>query len=240
MFRERYFAAFIAISALPCTPAPAQESITFESGKDEGPGWTSLATTYVDLGGRSNKSLPRVSRLKCYGEGPNFAFAMDGSANLTMFSLSFLGEPGSDGEQDEITRGGDHLWLFIDGERWEFARIAKKWLFKNVQYPTLANEIVLPVWHGHSAVRRSAAEPWISLQLIAHRLISARHLSWGFKSRDWTVQDKTQPENDLPHGWQTKRYEIDAGSIRSSFNWCARHVSADEAYMLPANVGYPR
>lgn len=237
MSRVCYLVACIAGFTLWGTHAHARNSITFESARAQGPGWTSKATTDVDLGDTSEKRLPRVSGVECYSEGPEFALVMDGATDLTMFQLQFLGKRESDGERDQITLLGDHLWLFIDGERWEYANIpARSFAFKNVEYPPPTSDIVIGVWRGHQAVRRNDTEPWINLKLIYHRLIFAKQVRWSFKSRDWTVVDRTISGNDLPSGWKSKRYDIDIRGLRGAFNWCARHVSADEAYILPEDV----
>lgn len=241
MSKVRQLVAYIAVFALAGTHAHAQTSTTFESANAQGPGWTSKATTNVDLGDIVEKRPPRVSGVDCYGEGPAFEFRMDGTTDLTMLQLQFLGDPDSDGERDQITLIGDHLWLFIDNERWEYANIpVRSPVFKNVAYPPQSSDIVLSVWRGYQAVRRSEAEPWINLKLIYHRLIFAKKVRWGFKSRDWTVVDKSIADNDMPSGWQSKRYEIDIHGLRGAFDWCARHVSADDAYVLPEGIDIHR
>lgn len=230
IFRLCHSAVCIAGFALSGSHAHARTPISFESGNAHGPAWTTKATTDVD---RSGNGPPRVSGVRCFGEGPEFKFEMDGTTDLITFGLEFPGKPDSDDGQTQITLLGDHLWLFIDGERWEYANIpVRSFVFKNVAYAP-PSDIQIMDWRGYQAVRRNEAEPWIHLKLIFHRLISAKQVRWGFKSRDWTVVDRTIPDNGLPSDWQSKRYDIDTHGLRDAFDWCARHVSGDEAYILP-------
>jgi hypothetical protein len=66
--------------------------------------------------------------------------------------------------------------------------------------------------------------------------MDAKKLEWGFKSRDWTVIDRTIPENQLPEGWQHKRYKINNSGLAKAVSWCAERVASEKAYVLPDRI----
>lgn len=201
------------------------------------PTWVLTATSKVDWGESPTETPPTVSSVNCRGENQQFDFSMNTSREVDWLRIRFLGNTDKDGERDEITLLGDHLFLYIDGERWEYANIpTHSTKFSNVHYPQPESDIILPVWRGYQAVRKTDDQPWLNLKLLYHRLITARQIEWSFKSRDWTVVHKKNVENHLPKGWQNTRYKIDNEGLRTSIFWCAGQVSSDDAYILPARM----
>lgn len=199
------------------------------------PAWALTATTSVNW--PFDTRYPTVARVDCTGESRQFAFNMSNGGAVNWLRVKLLGKADKDGEQEEITLLGDRVWIYIDGERWEYANIpAHSTEFSNIRYPPPESDIILPVWRGYQAVRQAEDEPWINLSLIYHRLITARQIEWSFKSRDWAVVDKESVENQLPKNWGKTRYKIDNDGLRYAISWCARQVSSEDAYILPTRI----
>lgn len=198
--------------------------------------WELKASTTVGWSqGQDGRWQPSVSAVECRGEAPHAGFSIDGAGNLGALRLNFLGPADADGDRNDITLLGDRLWLFIDGERWEFAHIPARRLFANIHYP-MRDGAILPVWTGHRAVRAAEGLPWINFSRLYERLLAADTVEWGFKSRDWTAVDGAIPENRLPEGWETVRYVVDLGGLRDATAWCAEQVGSDAAYVFPGAI----
>ncbi len=232
-------AGFVAISASTTAAAtgtaiaiavPAAEDSSFDFDELRTPDWTITATTKLYW----RQGIPEVESVECYGESPYFRFTMDGTGDLSFLRINFLRDPLEDTAE---TAGGDHLWLYIDGERWEYANIpVHSGHLSNVDYPPPEQTEIVLVWNGHQAVRRGEGEPWINLRLMYRRLMDAKKLEWGFKSRDWRVIDRTIAQNQLPAGWQHKRYRINNSGLAEAVSWCAARVASERAYVLPDRI----
>lgn len=197
--------------------------------------WSLRAETEIMWAEEQSKKFPRIEEVNCYGQSPDADFSMNSSAAVDLM-LRFRG-PDEDGGLGEITATGDHLWLYVDGERWEYANIERRPSeLLNVEYPVYnrEEEIIIPVWRGFQAVRKSPKDPWTNFDLIQGKLLSAKKLAWGFKSRDWNVVNREL--NELPNGWQNARYLIDSTHWREVTDWCSRQVASEEARTLPADL----
>ena len=183
-----------------------------------------------------------TERVECQGTSPDIDFRLDGSGRIESLRFRFLGLPDQDGERNESTLLGDRLWLLVDDERWEFANVLSTSRFSNVPDAVTSDEqtedeqIVVMPWRGHQAVRKNGTGPWLHISRLYERVIAARTLNWGFKSRDWTVVDKSIEENALPVTWKTRRYAIERAGLPEAINWCAELVRSELAYVLPAEL----
>jgi len=223
--------AFISSVAFasPNEPRDSFDYATAKIGK-----WELSATTEVNWPDYGSELT--VKNINCHGENGEITFDVDRSGGLRL-SVRFLGFADKNGNRDEITLLGDRLWLYIDGERWEFANIpARGSRFSNVEYPPPSSDDILPIWTGFQGVRKIETDPWRKFDSVIERMISARTVQWSFKSRDWKVVDSKGPGNRLPRDWNRTRYPVDNARLAEAVNWCARQVSSDAAYILPANL----
>jgi len=215
--------------------ADAQDRFDIAVKRD--PAWTLAATTYVDWVAASEASYPKVASVECTGESAQFSFRMNSSGALESLHTRLLGEADEDGDREEITRLGDRIWLYIDGERWEYAQIpSHSDEFSNISYPPPETSIIIGLWHGFRAVRKSDDQPWINFDLLNHRLMTAKQIEWQFKSRNWADLENEDVDRELGPSWQTTRYRIDNEGLNDAIMWCARQVSSESAYILPDEV----
>jgi hypothetical protein len=222
----------LSTSRLSAQTPPRQ----FDFAKTSIGGWSVRAETQIFWNNDQGKPLPRVKDINCYGQSRGADLSVNSAAVLDL-RIRFLGPSEEDDDLAEIALLGDHLWLYIDGQRWEFAHIAQRPSeLLNVSYPTYnrEEEIIIPVWRGFQAVRKSANDPWANFDAIQSRLFSAKKLAWGFKSRDWATLSRE--DNELPKGWQNTRYPIDNTHWREVADWCTRQVGSEEARKLPADL----
>lgn len=229
--------ALVAACAFASAPAPlaadAFEDSRFIFAEHSTPEWDLRATTSVNWRGNIDGPWTEASSVECFGESPQASFKVDGTGDLAWIHIKFLSDPDSDGERKHITSLADHLWLFIDGERWEYANISTRPRgFSNVEYPDHDVDIIA-VWAGYQAVRKGEGQPWINFRLLYDRLLKARKVQWAFKSRDWELVDKDNPESQLPRDWRSRRYLVDRKGLTDAFFWCARQVSSESAHVLP-------
>lgn len=197
--------------------------------------WSLRAETQILWRVDQGNMLPRVEDVNCFGQSADADLSVTADTQLDFF-IRFRG-PSQDGDLGEITATGDHLWLYIDGERWEYANIElRPSKLLNLKYPVSNrdDEIITLVWRGHQAVRKSTKDPWTNFDLIQGKLLSARKIAWGFKSRDWTVVDRDL--NELPKGWQTARYPINNAHWQDVVDWCTGQVASDSARILPIDL----
>ncbi|MBL0925002.1 MAG: hypothetical protein IBJ12_11130 [Sphingomonadaceae bacterium] len=227
------FALFIACQA---SQLAAQTPPTdFDFAKAKIGDWSVKAETEVLWSIDQGKLLPRVENVNCYGQSADADLSLNSAMQLNLF-IRFRG-PGEDGDIGEITLIGDHLWLYVDGERWEFANIERRpSALLNVSYPVNndKDQIIIPVWRGFQAVRKTTKDSWKNFDLIQDKLLSAKKLAWSFKSRDWAVVNREL--NELPKGWETSRYPIDNTHWRAVNEWCSRQIASDSARTLPTDL----
>ncbi|MCW4462074.1 hypothetical protein OK349_10180 [Sphingomonas sp. BT-65] len=215
-----------------------QRPDSFDFATERSNGWDLKATTQVNW--RQPGGLPTVTQIGCRGESPQFSFEMDSAGTLTSLRISFLGSPDEDGEREQITLLGDRLWLYIDGERWEYANIPlPSRQFSNLPYPESKPGEIILIWRGHQAVRRTESEPWRHVSRLYERLIAARKIAWSFKSRNWKDVDSSVPENRLPEGWNRVRYPVDNRGLGDAVTWCERQVASKAAFVLPDTLKAP-
>jgi hypothetical protein len=227
------FALFVSAqdSQLVAQPFPRE----FDFAKTKIGDWTVRAETQISWSDEKGKQLPRVEDVNCYGQSDDAVLSVNAAAKLDVI-LHFRG-PDDDGELADITATGDHLWLYIDGERWEYANLPRRSdELLNVNYPAYEqnDEIIIPVWRGFQAVRKSTDDPWTNFDTIVGKVLSAKKLAWGFKSRDWAVVNREH--NELPKGWQKARYVINNAYWQEVANWCSRQVASDTARTLPIDL----
>ena len=237
----RLVAFFVAGGLAASSPANAMAEVNLENSFDfatlRTPIWTLTATTNVHWERPPAVGYPIVSGIECTGRSDQFGFTMNGSGDVSWLAVSFLGKADEDGEREQLALLGDRLWLYIDGQRWEYANIpAHSGEFSNIEYPPPESDVILPLWRGHKAVRRNQDQPWINFNLLNHRLITAKRIEWSFKSRDWTVVNKRESANQLPKNWKNTRYKVDNEGLQDAILWCARQVSSKDAYILPAGI----
>jgi hypothetical protein len=194
--------------------------------------WRFRATAEV---ARPTNSHPYVGEISCEGNGPDGQFSMNGAGGVDDLRLEFLGKADEDGEREQITLTGDHLWLFVDGEKWEYANIPVRNRFTNVEYPGSNEEMIL-TWRGHQAVRKEATGPWLHFSRFQERLLAAKKAEWSFKSRNWKDVGKENDESKLPKGWKSQRYILNVEPLKLGIAWCAEQVGSDAAFQLPANT----
>jgi hypothetical protein len=201
-----------------CPPAKAMTQSnddSFDFAVMRTPAWVLTATTSVNWSEPPTAGYPTVASVECRGESRQFVFDVNRSAEISWLRTRFLGKADEDGERDEITLLGDRLWLYIDGERWEYANIPTHSAeFSNIQYPPPKSDIVLPVWRGYQAVRRAEDQPWINLKLIYYRLINADQIEWSFKSR---LDGRRQEKCKKPASKRLAKYTLQ-GRQRGSAN----------------------
>lgn len=237
----RLVAFLIAGGLAASSPATAMAEADLDDSFDfatlRTPGWTLTGTTNVNWGRPRAIREPMVSSVECTGESEQFRFTMNASGDVSWLGLSFLGNPDEDGERENITLLGDRLWLYIDGERWEYANIpTHSRAFSNIDYPPPESKEIILLWHGHKAVRRNQDQPWINFDLLYYRLITAKRIEWRFKSRNWADVDKSESADQLPKNWEKTRYKVDNKGLQDAILWCARQVSSKDAYILPAEI----
>jgi hypothetical protein len=162
---------------------------------------------------------------------------MNSNGEFQWLRITFLGAPEKDGDREEITHTGDRLWLYVDGERWEYANIPSRFSqFSNLDYPQPEGDIVTGGWVGHEVIRKRADQPWLHLSRVYERLIAAKKLQWSFKSRNWADVGKETAAKQLSSQWQTTRYPIDNTGLQHAVSWCARQATSDAAYVLPDGI----
>ncbi|TCM00014.1 hypothetical protein C8J41_1276 [Sphingomonas sp. PP-CC-3G-468] len=223
---------------LPTAKATAQtDKESFNFAVMHTPTWVVTATTNVFWPEPAGAREPTVASVECRGEGSQFNFNMNSSRKLVWLSPTFVGKARNKGERDELAYTGDHLWLYLDNEKWEYANIpARSGEFSNVKYPRPESDIITGGWRGYQAVRRSEGEPWLNIDLIYLRIISAKRIEWSFKSRDWTAINPNVVQNRLPENWQKTRYPITNDGLAAAVSWCAKHVASEDAYILPRRM----
>lgn len=229
--------ATIVCTLLALTPANAiaqEASGSFDFAISKDSRWEMTATSHINW--PENKLLPTIANIDCRGESEQFSFELDRSGTLSLM-IRFLGLPDKDGERGEITLLGDRLWLYVDGERWEFAHIPKgSNAFTNIQYPPQPEGDIILIWIGSRMVRKTERDPWQNLSRIQERLVVARKIEWSYKSRNWKDVDSSIPENRLPAGWNTRRYPIDNKGLGEAISWCSKQISSPAAFVLPAGL----
>jgi hypothetical protein len=228
-------ASIVAVVLLTLPQISLAETTSFQFARTINRGWTLEAETELVWSRSNDTGLPSISSIICRGQGEQVNFTMNGSGEIGGLSINFLGDPEKDGDRSQITLIGDRLWLYIDGQRWEYAKIAARSLLTNVAYPPTEGDILL-LWTGHSAVRADEGKPWLHISRIYEKLIAAKSVSWSYKSRNWKDVDQSISENRLPVGWQAKRYKINAAGLGSAVDWCAQQVRSDMAYKLPPQL----
>lgn len=220
---------------VPSASVVAQSDLdSFDFATTSASGWTLTARTSVNW---NDVQYPTVAEVECEGENRNFVFHMNKSSDVTYLRVRFLYSIDKKGEAEE-TATGDHLWLYIDGERWEYANFpTHSARFSNFEYPAPDSNIeIVPIWSGYQAVRRAGDQPWIHFKLLYYRLVNAKRIEWSFKSRDWTVFDRQKVGDQLPKNWRTARYVVDDRGLQGAVTWCARQVASKDAYVLPAGM----
>lgn len=136
------------------TTAIAQNADSFDFAVSHTAAWSLKATTNVNWNTDRPDLPPTISSVSCQGESPQLSFEVNDTAGVASLRIRFLGQVKPDGDQDEITSIGDHLWLYIDGTRWEYANIsARPSEFSNVNYPKSDDEIIMTIWRGYHAIR---------------------------------------------------------------------------------------
>ncbi len=229
-----------AIMVTRPSTAIAQDADSFDFAVERTAAWSLKATTNVNWNTDSPNVSPTISSVSCRGESRQIDFEVNDAADVASLTTRFLGQVKPDGEQDEITLIGDHLWLYIDGTRWEYANIyARPSEFRNIKYPRSDDEIIMTVWRGYHAIRATYGDPWINIRVLYDRIINAQKLEWGFKLRDWENVNQGVLENRLPADWRTRRYKIDNTGLKQAVKWCAGQITSKAAYSLPSNMQLP-
>jgi hypothetical protein len=180
---------------------------------------------------------PTIRSIDCLGDSQDIEFVVAQNGQIERLQLNFTGEANENGSKPQITLLGDHLWLYVDDQRYEFANFQRESRVANFAYAPVESseeQVVMPQWIGHSAVRRSSAEPFMDMSRIYSSLIAARRLQWQFKSRDWSLVDGRESSNRLPDGWQSHRYSIDNLNLEEAIGWCTIQVALPIARRLPA------
>lgn len=186
-----------------------------------------------------HEGQPYVGEILCEGASEDVLFEVEGDGSFRSLRLSFHGLPDEDDERSDITLTGDALWLYVDGRRYEYRNIATPApTFSNRSYPPDPDpeRVILPVWRGHQAVRASESDSFMHLSRIYPDLIGAKKIEWGYKSRNWRDVDQREAENQLPDGWETRRYPIKTAGLQVAVDWCTRQVQSDAARAFPANL----
>lgn len=234
MIRSLAFSLMLLPSAAAAQPSGAlPRAFDFATAAQDGfklKAWTEI---------NWNDGQPYVGDILCEGWSEDASFEIEGSGNIRSLRLGFHGLPDEDGERSGITLTGDTLWLYVDGQRYEYRNIGMAApTFSNHTYPPDPNperEIIL-TWRGHHAVRASETDPFMHLSRIYSDLVSAKAIEWGYKSRNWNDVDQREPENRLPDGWETRRYPVKIAGLRAAVDWCTRQVQSDAARAFPANL----
>lgn len=191
------------------------------------------AETEIDL----EDGQPYIGNVTCYAASEDISFSVDREGRLTWLHFSFVGETDEDGNRPDLALLGDGIWLYVDGHRFEYRNIGTPTRqFRDYEYRADPDDdgIMLPVWHGYQAVRERDSAPFMHMSRIYEQVIAARRLEWGFKSRDWKVVDRTVPGNQLPEGWETRRYPINKDRLIEALEWCTRQVVSEAAIALPS------
>lgn len=234
MIRSFAFSLMLLPSVAAAQPGAALPQ-AFDFAKAELDGFELKARTEVNW----NDGQPYVDEILCEGASEDVLFEIEGDGNFRSLRLSFHGLPDEDGERADITYLGDTLWLYVDGRRYEYRNIGMPApTFSNHIYPPDPNadrEIIL-VWRGHQAVRALESDPFMHLSRLYSDLVGAKRIEWGYKSRNWRDVDRREPENQLPDGWETRRYPIKVAGLRGAVDWCTRQVASDAAKRLPADL----
>ena len=218
----------VAFSAQTSTPA-SDWPREFEFAKTKIRNFELVAKTEV----KWREKTPYLSDTLCTGDNRSIHFEVGGRAELRDLTITFLGNPESDGDRPHITLLGDELWLFVDGKRFEFRRIPTTGEFINYKRPDQTGRIMVMPWRGYSAVRSSDSAPFMNISRINGEIIAADKIEWAFKSRNWAQVDRTEPDNALPDGWQSRRYTVDSQGLRAALDWCTREVLSDQSRQLP-------
>jgi hypothetical protein len=214
--------------------SPASNQHEFEFAKGRVGKFELNASTQINW----RDDAPFIGETSCYASNSDISFVVGNAAQIQWITFGFYGPPDHAGDRSQITLTGDRLWLFVDGRRYEYRNVPRlSDRFSNYPYPRApdgSDAIILPIWHGYRAIRASATEPFMNMSVIYGDILRAKTLAWGFKSRDWKQVDRSVPENNLPRGWQRRRYRIDNEDLSAAVEWCARAVTSDAARRLPS------
>ena len=237
----------LALCALPfASPLAAQSFTSADHGRPghfvfaeaETGDWELSAQTSLTWQDRAeNGWLPYVGETICHGQSQDISFTLDATGAMQSMQLSFHGDPDERDNRDQITLLDDELLLWLDGEPWHYRAIgARNAELDGIDYPrpeAAGETIILPVWRGHRAVRRSESDPWINVRRIDERLVAARVLAWSFAAPS---PYRDNPDNTLPDGWQSHRYEIRNAGLRDAIDWCSAAVASPAARQLPPDL----
>ncbi|MBS0475879.1 MAG: hypothetical protein JSR28_12165 [Proteobacteria bacterium] len=217
-----------AVAALPASADQTQQHSVFAKGRI---GTFDLhATTDINW----NNDEPYAGDVECYGRNEDIQFLINGTGELRLW-FTFRGNQDRNGDRENLTLIGDHVWIFADRSKFEFMNIpVTNGRFLNYEYrPVTADPdaVILSVWRGHPALRRNGKGAYVHMNRFNETLVNAKKLEWGFISRDWTVVSHSEA-NALPKGWQTRRYPIDNANLSEAISWCSAQVASDGARTL--------
>jgi hypothetical protein len=183
---------------------------------------------------------PYIDDIDCVGDNQEIVFVVGRNAGIKSLNLLFPGPPEPDGDRTHITGigGGDTLWLWVDGKKYETQNISlKSDQFANFAYsPKHPPQFVIGQFRGYRAIRKAPSEPFQNISILYSDLLNARRLEWAFKSRNWEHIDRSVPENALPGGWERLRYRIDNRRLKEAYEWCVKAVTSEDARRLPHTV----
>jgi hypothetical protein len=226
---KRYaFVLAMLLATLPVGAEGAEVTGQFEFARARFANFDVHAST----GWRSTGGPPFVDEIGCWGSSSDMSFGVDAIGGIQFLSSQFLREPDEQGERERGAHLGDTLWLFVDRDRFEYRSIpAGNGRFLNYPYPPMgAPEEILPVWTGHSAIRRGDDEAFRPLSSIYELMVEAERLEWSLKERDPTAQLGEAP---MPRG---HRFPIENAGLRDAVAWCRLEVASAQALTLPAEI----
>lgn len=211
-------------------PAKAGQSNHFKFAETRIAGLDVQATTDVSW----SKDIPTIADIDCGGHSDSVEFWVDRFGNISTLTVRFNGPPDGEGNRQNLALLGDHIWLWVDGRRYEHLHIpAPSDKFSNFDYKAepIEEEIIL-VWRGYVAIKPHN-RPVMSIQRIYSALVDAKKIEWGFKSRDFKTVTAS-PGNQLPTGWEQRRYTVESQGLRQAVDWCTSEVASSRARQLPA------
>jgi hypothetical protein len=211
-------ATALAASA-PVQPEGRPETI--EIGARRFGGWQAKAETEVDYGRvPGDSSLPSVREVRCQVATNGLTLRLD---RLGEVGIGFGGDdPKANDEYNRSFSTGSVRWIAIDGKRLQVKVVHTgypRWKFDDVAYPRHDDDdVILPVFSGHLAVRSDSSDPWLHVSTLLGRLMRAHTL---------TIGHGHQIDGRVPRVYAV---DVPLSGLRDALLWCQRRIDSAAAY----------
>jgi hypothetical protein len=209
------------IAATAGGPEPASEIVFAERAFA---GWAAAAATSVEYERDSRRGgpFPYVGDVRCRIVRNGMTVALDRKGR---FAVNLSGEDPRADEENSSFSTTNIRFLRLDGVPYEAKAVQTlhaQRKFRNFDYPRFENDdIILPVFSGHIAVRRRPDEPWLDIVTLLPQLIRGTSLRIGHGR----MADGRVPRID--------HLDVPLAGLREALIWCEGQIVSEAAYRLP-------